>query len=184
MILHERFGTAKKRAWEKFGKYHYSPNTFSVAARVFLATEVFDGKEVCIGMAACTTLPSGTVKNAWVSHKVVILPSGSKTGVVNSPEQLSLPDFDRNHLWQVLADALAARLVGEGHRYFCNASSAPPELISYRNDPASGWRPTSKNGLPPRDKGHGKKYGNKSRAVNAEGLVVSHEYVGAPKPSL
>jgi hypothetical protein len=95
-----------------------------------------------------------------------------------TPEQISLPDFDRNYLWRVLADALAALIVGEGRRYFCNASSAPPELISYRNDPASGWRPTSKNGRSPKDKGHGKKYGNKPRAVNAEGLIVSHEYVG------
>jgi len=45
--------------------------------------------------------------------------------------------------------------VNAGYRYYCNASDAPSDLIAYRDDPASGWRPTVKNGKPPKDKGHG-----------------------------
>jgi hypothetical protein len=107
-----------------------------------------------------------------------MLPPHSKSCVRNSPEQVVLPDYDRNHMWRVLADAQAALLVSEGYRYFCNASDAPSELVAYRNDTASGWKPTSKNGQPPRDSGHGSKYGNKPRATNANGVMVSHEYVG------
>ncbi len=169
----------KNWAWEKFGKHHYTPQVWNPAARVFLATEMFDGKELIVGVSAALAAPSGTTKNAWCSHKVVVLPPRSNSGVWNSTERIVLPDFDRNQMWRTLADKQAALFIEDGFRYYCNASDAPPELIAYRDNPASGWIPTSKNGKPPRDRGHGEKYGTKSRATNAAGLVVSHWYVGA-----
>jgi hypothetical protein len=184
MILHEITRTKIKTAvWKKFRAHHYTPDRWNHAARVFLATETLDGKDLIVGMSAALAAPSGTLKNAWCSHKVVVLPLGLNTGVWNSSEKILLPDFDRTQMWWTIADAQAALFVGAGYRYYCNAGDAPAELIAYRNDPASGWIPTSKNGKAPRDKGHGEKYGNKSRATNAAGLVVSHWYVGTqPQP--
>ena len=179
MTLHEITSTvAKDRLWEKFKEYHYTPGRWNSAARVFLATEVFDGKELIVGMSAALPAPSPTIRNAWCSHKVVVLPLGLNTGVWGSFEKILLPDFDRTSMWRTIADAQAARFVNAGFRYRCNAGDAPSELITYRNDPASGWIATSKNGKPPRDNGHGPRYGNKPRATNAAGLVVSHWYVG------
>jgi hypothetical protein len=132
-------------------------------------------------MSAATTAPSGTFKNTWCSHKVVVLPPQSVTSVFKSSEKVNLPDYNQAQMWRILADAEAALFLRKGHRYLSNASSAPSEWVAYRDDPASGWVPTSKNGKTPKDKGHGKKYGNKARATNADGLVVSHWYVGSPK---
>ena len=61
----------KRSVWERFRPYHYTPNTFNVASRCFLAT--YCGR--LIGMAACLPLPSGALKSAWRSHKVVVLPA-------------------------------------------------------------------------------------------------------------
>ena len=179
LTLHEIAATADKNfVWEKFRAHHYTPDRWNHAARVFVATESFDGKELIVGMSAALAAPSGTLRNAWCSHKVVVLPLGLHTGVWGSSERVLLPDFDRTQKWRKIADAQAALFVAAGYRYYCNAGDAPVELIAYRDDPSSGWVPTSKNGKAPRDKGHGEKYGNKSRATNADGLVVSHWYVG------
>jgi hypothetical protein len=167
----------KNRLWDKFRAHHYTPDRWSPAARVFVATEVFDGREIIVGMSAAKPSPSGTTRNEWCSHKVVVLPLGLSTSVWNSSEKVLLPNFDRIQMWRTIADAQAALFVKEGHPYCCNAGDAPPELIAYRDDPASGWAPTTKNGKPPRDNGH-HKYSNRPRATNAEGLVVSHRYVG------
>ncbi len=188
MILHEieraltkASPEIKTRIWETFRQYHYTPERWNPAARVFVATEVFDNRDVIVGMSAALASPSGTLKSAWCSHKVVVLPLGLHSGVWNSPERILLPAFDRVQMWRAIADAEAALFLGIGCRYFCNAGDAPPELIAYRDDVASGWIPTPKNGKPPRDSGHGKRFGNKPRATNAAGLVVSHEYVGGGK---
>jgi hypothetical protein len=178
--LHEIIATEIKNAvWEKFRAHHYTPDRWNSAARVFLATEIFDGKELIVGMSAALSSPSGTTHNTWCSHKVVALPPslGMSTGVWGSPEKIILPDFDQTQMWRAIADAQAALFVNAGYRYYCNAGDAPAELIAYRNDPASGWTPTSKNGKPPRDNGF-HKCSNRPRATNAAGLVVSHWYVG------
>jgi len=189
MNLHEITSTEiKNKAWEKFRDHHYTPERWNPAARVFVATEIFDGKEVIVGMSAAKNGPGGTVKNTkhpdkhtMCSHKVVILPPGWSTSAWNSREKFVLPDdFDRTAMWRVLADMQAQLFIDAGHRYYCNAGDAPTELIAYRNDPASGWVPTTKHGKPPRDDGH-HKMSNRPRATNADGLVVSHWYVGSPK---
>ena len=183
LILHEIITPEIKNVvWEKFRAHHYTPDRWNPAARVFLATEVFDGKELIVGMSAALAAPSGTIRNVWCSHKVVVLPLGLHTGVWDSPATILLPNFDRPKMWQAIADAQAALFVAAGYRYYCNAGDAPAELIAYRDDPASGWIPTSKNGKAPRDNGvH--KCSDRPRATNAEGLVVSHWYVGTNQPT-
>jgi len=178
MTLHEITAPEiKNLVWEKFRAHHYTPGRWNPAARVFLATEVFDGKELIVGMSAALSSPSGTTKNAWCSHKVAVLPLGLSTGVWGSSEKILLPEFDRTEMWRTIADTQAALFINAGFRYYCNAGDAPSELIAYRNGPASGWIPTSKNGKPPRDDGH-HKLSDRPRATNAVGLVVSHWYVG------
>lgn len=170
-----------KSAWSLFAPHHYTPDVFNPAARTFLGTMDFDEKEVLIGFAACLSFPSGTVENAYRSHKVVVLPASTVTGVWGKPEPFTIPpDFDNRRAWQELADAQARLIVAEGHRYFCNASDAPAELIEYRDHPDSGWKPTSKNGKHPSagETRGDRKLGITNRTTNDKGLIVSHEYVG------
>lgn len=181
MKLHEIFGGNKKTSWDAFASYHYSPDSFNPACRVFLATMEISGQEVLVGFAACLPLPSGTLSNAWRSHKVTVFPPVTSTGIWGADPLVDfvLPaDFQDEDAWKELADALAMHLVAEGKRYFCNAGDAPPELVAYRNDPASGWRPTSKNGKRPRANSGDLGRRAQARHVNQDGLVVSHEWVG------
>lgn len=182
MNLHEITSTKiKNRVWEKFRDHHYTPSRWKPSARVFLATEVFNGKEVIVGMSAASSAPGiKGASGAWCSHKVAVLPSGWHSGVWNSSESVVLPDFDKVQMWRAVADAQATLFVEAGHPYFCNAGDAPSELVMYRDDPASGWVATTKHGKPPRDKGTGRnKLTGMPRAKNTHGLVVSHWYVGA-----
>ncbi len=164
MKLYENFSpVTKARIWDKFKPYHYTPEKWTVSARVFLAMETIDGHETVVGMAAALPMPSGTLRNAWRSHKIAVLPR-----------------FD--DMWRAVADAQAELFISEGKRYYCNASDCPPEWVAYRDDPASGWIPTAKNGRPATDKSSGRAFGSKNvsspRSSNAEGLIVSHEYIG------
>jgi len=183
-IKHEnskRSAELKNKTWARFRKYHYSPADWSVGARVFVATEIFDGKELIVGLTAAIFAPA---QKAWYPHKIVALPPRSNTVVWGTNERAILPDYNPAQMWHAVADADAAQFIAAGHLYFSNASSAPLELkvLEYRNNPASGWVPTSKNDAPPKDKGHNsKKFGTKPRATNADGLVVSHWYVGFPE---
>jgi hypothetical protein len=91
-----------------------------------------------IGLVASLPLYGGTLKNAWRAHKtVVLLPA-------DHPRQ--------KELWAKIADAQAEMHLREGHRFF---STAPIEYAQYRENPASGWIPTSKNKRRKRTRGEG-----------------------------
>jgi hypothetical protein len=83
--------------------------------------------DVVIGFAATLPMPSGTLKNAWRSHKTVVL-----------------PQFENR--WAEVADFIASWHVQQGKRFYCQA---PYEFAKYRDEPNSGWRTTSRH-KPPR----------------------------------
>lgn len=110
--------------WEHFRRFHYDPNTFNLAARCYLVEVA--GKR--IGFVASLPMPSGTLSNAWRAHKTVVL--------------LGEDHPMQKELWAQVADVQADMHVREGHRFF---STAPIAYAAYRENPASGWIPTSKN---------------------------------------
>jgi hypothetical protein len=120
--------------WEHFRCFHYDPNIFNRAARCYLV-EV-NGKRV--GFVASLPMPSGTLKNAWRAHKTVVL--------------LAADHPWQKELWAKVADAQAEMHLREGHQFF---STAPIEYAQYRENPASGWIPTSKNERRKRTRGEG-----------------------------
>lgn len=120
--------------WEHFKFFHYDPNTFNRAARCYLV-EVSNKR---VGFIASLPMPSGTLTNAWRAHKTaVLLPA-------EHPMQ--------KKLWAHIADEQADMHLREGHRFF---STAPIEYAQYRENPASGWIPSSKNERRKRTRGEG-----------------------------
>ena len=83
------------------------------------------------------------MKNVWRAHKTVV----------------SLPEDDprEKELWRMVSDAQAALHLAEGKRYI---SMAPIRYAIYRDDPMSGWMPTTSN---------------KKRKLKG---YCSHEYIG------
>lgn len=111
--------------WKHFRCFHYDPETFNISAQCYWV-EDDNGKR--IGFVASLPMPGGTLTNAWRAHKTVVrLPA-------DHPRQ--------KELWALVADEQAKMYVREGHRFY---SAAPIEYAQYRENPASGWIPTSKN---------------------------------------
>jgi hypothetical protein len=99
------------------------------ASRTFLAVAtVPDEEDFPIGFAASLAQPSGTMKNVWRAHKTVV--------------SLDASDPRQKDIWRLVSDAQAALHVAEGRRFM---SMAPIDYAIYRDDPQSGWKPTSKN---------------------------------------
>jgi hypothetical protein len=119
-----------KTHWEPFAKFHYFENSrwerLNPSARMFLAYAEVDGvlRDQPIGFCAALPFPSGTLKNAWRSHKVVVAME---------------PCREEKVLWSLVSDALAKQIAGEGKRYFCQT---PKEYAAYR-DSSPNWMPTS-----------------------------------------
>jgi hypothetical protein len=99
------------------------------ASRTFLAVASVSGEEdFPIGFVASLAQPSGTMTGVWRAHKTVV----------------TLPETDprEKEIWRLVSDAQAASHIAEGLRFM---SMAPIRYALYRDDPLSGWKPTSKN---------------------------------------
>lgn len=130
----------KHEYWEFFKMFHYDPNVFNTSAQCFFV-EVNKKK---IGFVASLAMRSGTLTNAWRAHKTVIM--------------LSAEHPEYKNLWKMAADEQARHHVSEGKRFF---SAAPIDHAAYREQPNSGWKPTTKN--------------ERRKALKRE---CSHEFIG------
>ena len=68
---------AKKEVWKIFRQHHYLSGDLNIASRVFIA---FLNNEI-VGFIAILTFPSGTVKNAYRVHRLVVLPDYQGLGI-------------------------------------------------------------------------------------------------------
>ena len=138
--------------WSYFASHHYLSGKLNKASHSYLA--VWEGQ--LVGYVASMTYPSGTVKNAWREHRLVIH-----------------PDYQGLGFGPRLSEVVAQHYLNNGKRYFSKTSH--PRLGEYR-DSSKLWKPTSKNhmkrkdGLVPRE--------NMRWQLNPERWSFSHEYVG------
>ena len=105
------------------------------------------------------TMPSGTLKNAWRGHRLVILSDFQGLGIGNT-----------------LSETVSEILVREGKRVF--SKTANRKLGEYRNN-SPKWKATSKNGKRRLDVLN--TMGGYEKKVNellVKRLCYSHEYVG------
>ena len=138
-----------------FKEHHYLTGNHNNAARCYLA--VWD--DVVIGFASVITMPSGTVKNAWRGHRIVIL-----------------PDFQGLGVGTKFGDIVAQIHIDQGHRFFTR--TAHPKLGIYKqNSPL--WKATSKNSKVRVDIKQDKVYNNYH--YDNKRLCFSYEYIGEIK---
>jgi GNAT superfamily N-acetyltransferase len=108
-----------------------------------------------VGFYAVLAYPSGTVKNAFRGHRLVIL-----------------PDYQGFGFGHHLAELVAQHYLDNGKRFF--AKTSHPRLGEYR-DSSKLWKPTSKNHMVRSDA----KVSHNSRWVmNPNRWSYSHEFVG------
>lgn len=143
---------AENSIWDYFAPYHYLSEKLNKASHSYMA--IWEGQ--LVGFVAAMTYPSGTVKNAWREHRLVIH-----------------PDYQGFGMGPRLSEAVAQHYIDNGKRYFSKTSH--PRLGEYR-DSSILWKPTSKNHMKRKD---GRVQRENSRwQLNPDRWSYSHEYVG------
>lgn len=143
-----------RTAWPLFRNHHYLSAEMNFASRCYGAF----WKNQLVGMSASLAYPSGTVKNAWREHRLVVL-----------------SDFQGFGIGVRLSDFVAELFVNAGCRYF--SKTAHPVLGKYREKNPC-WRGTSKNKKPRKDyKGDTHKEA-KNYEDHRNRVCYCHEFVG------
>jgi GNAT superfamily N-acetyltransferase len=138
--------------WSLFAPHHYLTESLNKASHCYMA--VWEGQVV--GFYSIMSYPSGTVKNAYRGHRLVVL-----------------PDYQGFGFGHTIAEAVAQHYLDNGKRFF--AKTSHPRLGEYR-DNSPMWRPTSKNHMRRTDKN---KNGRTTRwELNPDRWSFSHEYIG------
>jgi len=91
-----------------FKDHHYLDEKINKAARHYIAI----WNDQVIGYLASITMPSGTLKNAWRGHRVVVL-----------------PDFQGMGIGVRFIEAVAQIHLDEGHRFFSRSAHPTQECI-------------------------------------------------------
>jgi GNAT superfamily N-acetyltransferase len=138
--------------WSYFASHHYLSGKLNKASHSYLA--VWEGQ--LVGYVASMTYPSGTVKNAWREHRLVIH-----------------PDYQGLGFGPRLSEVVAQHYLNNKKRYFSKTSH--PRLGEYR-DSSPLWKPTSKNHMKRKDGLVARE--NMRWQLNPERWSFSHEYVG------
>ena len=159
-IIHLEVFQVKASLWEIFHKHHYMNSDLNKSSRCFCA---FLGEEP-VAFCASLAYPSGTVKNAWREHRLVVL-----------------PDYQGFGIGKQLSDCIANKFVSEGCRYF--SKTAHPALGQYR-EKSPLWKATSKNRMARKDYKKASKKGVKNFEVHADRICFSHEFVGSVTKNL
>lgn len=138
-----------KKSWGIFRQHHYLTGGINNASKQFVA--YWNGQPV--GFSSALPMPSGTLKDAWRGHRLVVL-----------------PDFQGLGIGKALTEWTADYFLKLGKRYY--AKTTHPKTGEYRNR-SEKWRPTSKNGRARKDRDSGFKYESMRKVVS-----YSHEYIG------
>jgi GNAT superfamily N-acetyltransferase len=138
--------------WSHFAPHHYLSESLNKSAHCYLA--LWNGEVV--GFVASIAYPSGTVKEAYREHRLVIH-----------------PDYQGFGLGPKLSELVAQHYLDNGKRYFSKTSH--PRLGGYR-DQSPLWKPTSKNHKRRTD---GQNLDGKQRwSIDPNRWSYSHEYIG------
>ena len=145
----------KERYWNLFKKHHYLGDSLNKAARCWVA--YLWGNPVAFN--SVLAMPSGSLKNAWREHRLVVLSDYQGMGIGNN-----------------MSECIGKILVDEGKRFF--SKTANIKLGEARSQRKS-WRPTSKNKKArPDNIGRQKNYNNMVKESLSMRVCYSHEYIG------
>lgn len=146
----------KEKCWDLFKKHHYLTGKLNKAARCWLA--YLWGSPVAFN--SVLSMPSGSLKDAWREHRLVVLSDYQGMGIGTS-----------------VSECIGEIMLSEGKRYF--SKTANIKLGEYRNS-SNKWKATSKNGIARNDhlKSKRSNYNNIINKSLSSRICYSHEYLG------
>ncbi len=141
------------QAWEIFKSHHYLTQEVNKSCKFIL----FEWNDKPVGIVAISTLPSGTVKNAYRLSRTVVL-----------------PDYQGLGIGSKISEFCAGILKAQESK--CFTKTVNPALGIYR-DNSRNWKKTSKHGKVLR----GQKKENGSHIWDSKVRPsYCHEYIGEP----
>ena len=156
ITLYEIPKSLKTAYWDIFKKHHYLSGEINKAARCFVAYLW----NVPVAFDSVLAMPSGTLDNAYRSHRLVVLSDYQGMGIGNT-----------------VSETTGEILLKENKRYFCKTANI--KLGEYRNN-SPNWRPTAKNMMRRTDLLHDFRPFN--NIINKDMILrwcYSHEYIGS-----
>ena len=145
----------KETYWTIFKKHHYLGDKLNKSARCWVGY-LWDNP---VAFNSVLAMPSGSLKNSWREHRLVVLSDYQGMGIGNR-----------------MSECVGKMLLTEDKRFF--SKTANIKLGEYRNQ-QDMWRPTSKNGKARLDNlGREKNYNNMIKESLSRRVCYSHEYVG------
>lgn len=145
----------KDLVWEIFKPHHYLTAKLNKSAHCFLAY----WNDVPVAFNSILTMPSGTLKNAWREHRLVVLSDYQGLGIGNR-----------------LSEWVGELLIQQGKRFF--SKTANIKLGEYRSK-SDKWKATSKNKKVRKTSEIIKNYNNLvDTSIFSKRLCYSHEYIG------
>jgi len=135
-----------------FKDYHYLDGNINKAARCYLG--IWDNE--IVAFCASLAMPSGTLKNAWRSHRTVIL-----------------PDYQGMGMGVRFSNGIGEIHVEQGCRFF--SRTAHPKMGYYREH-SPLWVATSKNKKLRKDVSVKDMY--KEHYFDNKRICFSHEFIG------
>lgn len=145
----------KETYWAIFKKHHYLGDQLNKSARCWVGY-LWDNPVVFNSVLA---MPSGSLKNAWREHRLVVLSDYQGMGIGNR-----------------MSECIGKMVTLENKRFF--SKTANIKLGEYRNQ-KDIWRATSKNGKARLDNlGRKNNYNNMIKESLSRRVCYSHEYIG------
>jgi ABC-type ATPase involved in cell division len=145
--------------WSIFSDHHYLNGDINKGAHCWLL--INENNTIC-GFMSAIALPGGNVRNAWRTHRTVIL-----------------PDFQGMGLGSRLSNAIAKMYYDKGCRFF--GKTAHPKLGGHRNN-SDLWKPTRNNRVSNKSMSYEKmkdsKYSKKFLQKHSNRVCYAHEYIG------
>ena len=143
-------------AWSIFREHHYLTGDINKSAKCWLA--IWEGQ--LVGFSSVISFPSGSVKNAFRSHRIVVL-----------------PDFQGLGIGVRLSEAMGEIYISEGKRFFGKTSH--PRLGAYREN-SPKWKPTSHNKKNRKDYEVGRPnlFSDEILSRHSGRVCYAHEYIG------
>ncbi len=138
--------------WDYYKKHHYLTGELNISSKCYEAYV----DNLPAGFLAVTTLPSGTLQNAYREHRLVTVPKYQGLGVASR-----------------LSDYIAQLYIFNNKRYF--SKTANVLLGEHRENKKNKWRGTSTN-LSDKPSSDNSNFTNWK--VNKTRLTYSHEYIG------
>lgn len=137
-----------------FADHHYLSREINVASHCYL----MKWGDVPVGFVSILPLPSGTVKDAWIAHRLVVL-----------------PDFQGMGIGPKMTEAVAYQLLARGKRFYTRTTN---HKLGEYHERSIKWKATSSNRTPVTP--------NKMMKHSVDPKFVkdrvsySHEFIGVP----